>query len=37
MVALVMQTNFRVLRWFERIRRNNRPPYRWYEVEHIGL
>jgi len=37
MVALMMATSLRLMRWFERVRRNNKPRYRWFEVEHIGL
>ena len=37
MAAIVNKTRSRVLRWFRRAAQQNKPPYRWYEVEHIGM
>jgi len=37
MATVMKKTRSRILRWFKRTTEQNKPPYRWYEVEHIGM
>jgi hypothetical protein len=37
MTTAPKKTAFRMVRWFRRLTENNKPAYRWYEVDHRGL
>ena len=34
MTAAVKRAGTRLVRWLEKTRRKNRPPYKWYEHDH---
>jgi hypothetical protein len=36
MTAAVKKTGTRLVRWFAEFRRQNRPPYKWYEHDLYG-
>jgi hypothetical protein len=37
MTAMINRTRFRITRWFKEFTAKNRPPYRWYENDTIGM
>ena len=37
MTALAKRTTSRLARWFKQATRQNKTPYRWYEVVDIGM
>jgi hypothetical protein len=37
MTALIVRTQSKIARWFKEFRERNRPPYRWYENDTIGM
>jgi hypothetical protein len=37
MTAMIKKTSSRFARWFKEFRERNRPPYRWYEHDTVGM
>jgi hypothetical protein len=35
--ALIRETQSKIVRWFREFKKRNRPPYRWYEGDTIGM
>ncbi len=37
MTVLLKRTGSRLARWLKEFSEKNRPPYRWYEHDHLGI
>jgi hypothetical protein len=37
MTAMITKTSSRIARWFKEFKQRNRPPYRWYEHDTVGM